>query len=227
VPFDSRHSEPDDAPDPQVIAPSIPTTDVLVIGAGPAGTAAAITAARHGLTVTVIDKAHFPRDKCCGDGLTTLALRQLETLGFDHLSIPSWHDVNGALVRSPSGREVFLPLPDQGRFAAVAPRLELDNSLVALARASGAHIIEGRAFTKLSVEPHRVIVDTEGADDLHHHQISAQWVIAADGMWSPVRKSLGFTDPGNRGDWHAFRQYARHVTGKAQHQLIVWFEPDL
>jgi len=232
APFDSRHSEPKVAGDSRVLDQSIPstdipTTDILVIGAGPAGTAAAITAARQGLTVTVIDKAHFPRDKCCGDGLTTLALRQLETLGFDQLSIPSWQDVDGALVRSPSGREVFLPLPNKGRFAAVAPRLELDNSLVDLARQSGAKIIEGTAFTSLSVEPNRVIVDLESLHDSSQHQISAQWVIAADGMWSPVRKYLGFTDPGNRGDWHAFRQYARQVTGVAEHQLIVWFEPDL
>ena len=57
--------------------------DVLVVGAGPAGCAAALTAQRLGLDVLVIDKAIFPRDKCCGDGLTTLALRELEQLGFE------------------------------------------------------------------------------------------------------------------------------------------------
>jgi flavin-dependent dehydrogenase len=62
--------------------------DLLVVGAGPAGTAAAITAVRAGLKVTVVDKARFPRDKCCGDGLTTLALRQLQSLGFDPSTVP-------------------------------------------------------------------------------------------------------------------------------------------
>jgi geranylgeranyl reductase family protein len=202
-------------------------TDVLIIGAGPAGSAAAITAVRQGLKVVVIDKASFPRDKCCGDGLTTLALRQLESLGFESRHIPSWQDIDGAWVRSPSGREVLLPLPDHGHYAAVAPRLELDNTLVAMARERGAQVLERCAFSEISVETHQVVVDVEFLDTAQHQQITAQWVIAADGMWSPVRKALGFADTNYRGEWHAFRQYASQVTGPAQNRLIVWFEPDL
>ena len=52
-------------------------------------------------------------------------------------------------------------------------------------------------------------------------------MIAADGMWSPTRKALGVGEPGYLGEWHAFRQYARNVTGPAAERLIVWFEPDL
>ena len=55
--------------------------DLVVVGAGPAGTAAAITARARGLNVVCIDKAQFPRDKTCGDGLTANALRLLERLG--------------------------------------------------------------------------------------------------------------------------------------------------
>ena len=57
--------------------------DVLVVGAGPAGAAAGLTARRRGLDVLVVDKASFPRDKTCGDGLTTAALRLIEQLGVD------------------------------------------------------------------------------------------------------------------------------------------------
>jgi len=65
------------------------TIDVAIIGAGPAGCAAAITLARRGLDVTMYDKATFPRDKFCGDGLTVGALRLLEDLGLDPAAVPS------------------------------------------------------------------------------------------------------------------------------------------
>jgi len=94
------------------------TCDVIVVGAGPAGTAAAIELQRGGRHVVVVDKAVFPRDKCCGDGLTTLALRELEHLGLDPATVAGWRDVSSAWLRSPSGREVELPLPTDGKFAA-------------------------------------------------------------------------------------------------------------
>ena len=199
--------------------------DLLVVGAGPAGTSAAITAARAGLKVTVIDKARFPRDKCCGDGLTTLALRQLQALGFDPSTVPSWQDVTDAYLRSPSGREVRLPLPVDGRFAAVTPRIELDAALVDHARAMGATIIEECSFDGISSDADRVSVNVviDGSTSI----IRAPWVIAADGMWSPVRKALGVATNGYLGEWHAFRQYAGNVTGPAKDRLIVWFDEDL
>ncbi len=88
--------------------------------------------------MVVVDKATFPRDKCCGDGLTTLALRELELLGLDPATVPNWHPVADVVLRSPSGREVELRLPDGGQFAATAPRRELDAALVDLAVAAGA-----------------------------------------------------------------------------------------
>ena len=97
--------------------------DVVIVGAGPAGCAAAIELRRAGRSVVVLDKATFPRDKCCGDGLTTLALRELESLGLQPAGVPSWIGVDGAWLRSPSGRAVHVPLPDgPGLYAAVAAR---------------------------------------------------------------------------------------------------------
>ena len=98
--------------------PHSTSCDVVVVGAGPAGTAAAIEFARAGRSVVLADKAVFPRDKCCGDGLTTLALRELEQLGFDPGHVRHWYDVDAAWLRSPSGREVRVPLPVTGRYAA-------------------------------------------------------------------------------------------------------------
>ena len=195
--------------------------DVVVVGGGPAGAAAAIELRRAGRSVVIIDKAVFPRDKCCGDGLTTLALHELDHLGFDPGVIPDWFDVAGAAIRSPSGREVFVPLPSSGKYAAVAPRLQLDDALVRLAQQAGADLRDGHAFHHLVERPDRVTVHADGLT------VDARYVVAADGMWSPVRKSLGLNDEGYLGEWHGFRQYGRNVTGPAADQLYVWFEPDL
>lgn len=198
-------------------------TDILVVGAGPAGAAAARVLAAAGRSVTMIDRAVFPRDKCCGDGLTTLALRELETLGFDPRAVPSWTTVDAAWVRSPSGREVCLPLEGAGQFAAVTPRLELDNALVEHARAAGANVLDGHGFVEVERQTDEwIAVEVDGIGI-----IRARYVIAADGMWSPVRKALGVSQPGYLGEWHGFRQYASNVTGPAKDRLYVWFDPDL
>ncbi len=195
--------------------------DVVVVGAGPAGSAAAIELRRAGRSVIVIDKAVFPRDKCCGDGLTTLALRELDHLGLDPGTITDWFDVGGAALRSPTGREVVVSLPDVGTYAAVAPRLQLDDALVSLARAHGADVRDGHGFDRLAEYADYVTVHADGL------RIDTRYVVAADGMWSPVRKAMGYNEAGYLGEWHGFRQYARNVTGPASRQLYVWFEPDL
>jgi menaquinone-9 beta-reductase len=197
--------------------------DVVVVGAGPAGAATAITLAAAGADVTIIDKAVFPRDKCCGDGLTTLALRELETLGFDPAAVTDWQRVDGAVLRSPSGREVTVPLPPgPGTFAAVVPRLQLDAALVDLVVKVGATVLEGHGFDgSLVVHDDHVELGVAG-----RAPIAARYVVAADGMWSPVRKAAGLTESGYLGEWHAFRQYASGVTGSAGDHLHVWFEPD-
>ena len=196
--------------------------DVVVIGAGPAGSAAAIVLARSGRSVVMIDKATFPRDKCCGDGLTTLALRELETLGFEPSMVPTWKSVDAAWIRSPSGREVRLALPTDGIFAATAPRREFDAALVRVAVDAGAEFRGGCGFEAIRQSSASVEVDVSGAE-----AIEAHYVVAADGMWSPTRKALGVGEPGYLGEWHAFRQYGRNITGPAAERLYVWFEPEI
>ncbi|MEO8363110.1 MAG: FAD-dependent monooxygenase, partial [Ilumatobacteraceae bacterium] len=161
--------------------------------------------------------------KCCGDGLTTGALRILENLGFDPATVPSWNVSHDVWLRSPSGREMPMPLPnDGGQFAAIAPRLELDNALVEHARNCGVTVLDGHGIQSLTLYTEHLVAQIE-----NHDPVQCNFLIAADGMWSPVRKSLGLTSSGYLGEWHAFRQYASNVTGPARDRLYVFFEPDL
>ncbi|MHB1089784.1 MAG: NAD(P)/FAD-dependent oxidoreductase, partial [Ilumatobacteraceae bacterium] len=141
----------------------------------------------------------------------------------DPTTVPSWRVCDDVWLRSPSGREICMPLPrDMGQFAAIAPRIELDNALIEHARARGVTVIDGHGFTSLTTHDDHLLVEIENRES-----VRCNYLIAADGMWSPVRKSLGVSHPGYLGEWHAFRQYAGNVTGPARDRLYVFFERDL
>ena len=195
------------------------TADLLVIGAGPAGTAAAITAAAAGRRVVVIDRATFPRDKTCGDGLTTGALRWLEALGVPLDALGASVEVHDVVLVAPSGRRITLALPGVGQHARVMRRTDLDAALVERAAATGANLELGRALTELKSLPSGV--EATLADG---SVVTAPFAIAADGHYSTARRLLAPRDPPARGEWSAFRQY---FTGVDDPRLWVLFERDL
>jgi geranylgeranyl reductase family protein len=195
--------------------------DVVVVGAGPAGAAAAITASARGLSVVCVDKAEFPRDKTCGDGLTANALRLLEELGVSaaDLGAAAPEFVRETVLVSPSGRRAELPLPTNGAHAAVVTRRSLDAALVGVARRRGVDIREGCAIEELKPDADGVqltLADGTVLDAAH--------VIAADGHWSTVRRALEPDAPRDLGEWHAVRQY---FDGVDDERLWVIFERDL
>ncbi len=191
---------------------------MLVVGAGPAGAAAALHAHDRGLSVGAVDKATFPRDKICGDGLTTAGLRLLERLGVDVTRVTSYAGVRETVLVGPSGRQVRFPIPTDGEHVAVVPRAELDGALVEQVRARGIPLMEGRAVA--TVTPRGTHVEV-GLDD--GVTLSARHVIAADGHYSTVRKLVAPHRP-QLGTWHAFRAYYHDV---ADDRLWVLFERDL
>ncbi len=151
--------------------------DVVVVGAGPAGAAAAIAARRAGAGVLLLDRADFPRDKTCGDGIAPHALHVLAGLGVtglveDRVPVPDLHLV------APGGGAVARPLPAP---AYAVPRRVFDARLVDAAVSAGARL---RRHTVRRVVDHgdRVTVD---------ERWSAGAVIGADGAASVVRRALG------------------------------------
>jgi len=195
--------------------------DVVVVGGGPAGSSTACTVAKSGLSVLLIDKSEFPRDKCCGDGLTTMALRLSEELGLEIFNLDNLEVVGEAVIHFPSGRREVFPLPGKGLFAAVVPRAEYDLALIDLARELMVDVRLGHKFSSINLDGERTFLDIEGLGE-----VETSFVVAADGAWSPVRRSLNLGKDQSRGEWLAFRQYISGVETD-RNNLHVWFEKDL
>lgn len=197
--------------------------DVIVVGAGPAGAAAAIVLAGSGRRVILADRARFPRDKCCGDGITGAALPRLRELGLDPARVASWRYVDQAVFVSPSGRPVALQTGPQRPTLAIATRSDLDAALVDVARAAGARLVEEARLVGAAVSGGGVELEFAETGTLR-----APFVIAADGAWSPTRKALaGRTVEPRLPKWQAARAYLEGVAGPASTEARVWFDGDL
>ncbi len=163
--------------------------DVLVVGAGPAGSIAALVLARAGARVGLLDKARFPRDKACGDFIGPRGLQVLDDLG---VAEPPGLDVGDMVVIGPTGRRVLLPCFDgttyPGRARAV-PRTLLDDALRTAALEAGAEPVEGRAGDPLGSGPElRGFTLDDGTS------LEADFVIGADGATSHVARVAGLVE---------------------------------
>lgn len=136
--------------------------DVLIIGAGPGGSATAhfLLKTTPGLDVLLVDRATFPRDKTCGDGLTPRALRVLEAMGLRHEVEQRGWPIHGYEVVAPNRRTTTASISgDAG--AVVLPRLELDNMLLERAMATGAQCESSVAISRLETLDSSVRVHTD------------------------------------------------------------------
>lgn len=167
--------------------------DVAIVGAGPAGAAAAIYAARAGWDTVLIDAASFPRDKTCGDGLTPRAMHQLERLGV--CVNPGYR--NHGLKLHGFGGTVTAPWPQTypSYVGTALPRREFDHLIVQAAVSAGAELMEGTPATAPEVTHNRLHSFLVGETTIH-----PRWVIVADGVRSPFGKQLGR-------EWHQGEVY--------------------
>ncbi len=193
--------------------------EVVVVGAGPAGSAAAAWAARSGREVLVVDMAEFPRDKACGDGLTPRAVLELRRLG-----LGDWldgHIRHHGLRMAGFGADVQVPWPGRS-FPAVSsavPRTELDDRIRKAAEASGAGMLLGRKAVDVARDRAGRVEAVLLADGT---RVRCRWLIVADGARSPLGRALGRR-------WHRQTVYGVAVRGylTSPRSAEPWISSDL
>ncbi|MFC8922199.1 geranylgeranyl reductase family protein [Cellulosimicrobium sp. NPDC057127] len=209
--------------------------DVIVVGAGPAGSAAAHYCAAAGLEVLLLEKSAFPRDKICGDGLTPRAVAELVRMGVPAREDDGWIRNNGLRVVA-GGRSWELAWPDLASYPSYGmarARHSFDRTLAEHARRTGAKLLERTSVTGpvLDDRTGRVVgvtarpVDDRGrraGDDVTYR---APVVVAADGVSSRFALALGLAKREDRPMGVAVRSYfrtPRHDDAWMESHLELW-----
>lgn len=151
--------------------------DVAIIGAGPAGAAAALRLGQLGVRdVLLVDRADFPRDKTCGSGLSPRGLEVLRALGVWEEAARHAYSITGLRLVTPGDREVYLS-GGEAAAAVICPRRTLDGLLLERARALGARFLPEFTVTALREEGDRVVgfVARDG------RAVRARFTVVADG----------------------------------------------
>jgi geranylgeranyl reductase family protein len=193
-----------------------PRYDAVVVGAGPAGSIAALVLARGGARVALADKAVFPRDKACGDLIGPRGVQVLADLG---LTVPDVGHGSDLLAVGPSGRRSRLPAfsgrgyPGHG---IVVPRVSFDHALREAALAAGAVGVRAR-ITAVDQDPDGTVRAVLAGGQ----RLAGDVIIGADGALSPVARLAGMLDPGAALWGFAVRAY---VPGEVPLPLLVLLE---
>ncbi|MGK2898140.1 MAG: NAD(P)/FAD-dependent oxidoreductase [Burkholderiaceae bacterium] len=198
-----------------------PSCDVLVIGAGPAGCAAAITLARAGLDVVLVDQHAFPRDKVCGDGLIPDAHRALRRLGVLDAVMAQARASGFVGCIGPRGGRVDVP-----GVLAVLPRRQLDEIVCRAAVAAGARMFAPLRFVAPLEEGPEGATRVVGARLQHAdatREIRARWLVLASGAVPQALLAAGMAQR-HTASGVALRGYVRNdaMVGRITALEIVW-----
>ncbi len=186
--------------------------DVIVIGAGPAGSTAARILAARGHAVLLVDRSAFPRDKVCGDGLIADALRSLRRAGLYETVVRRGFSVDTLSIFSPSGVRVDLP----GEFVTL-PRRQLDALLLQAAVDRGAVFQAGRV-TALASQSDGVCAQLHGTADV----VRARYAVLATGADLSLHPTIAEHTRTARAEAVALRCYVRSPIRLAE--LIISFD---
>jgi len=202
--------------------------DVIVVGAGPGGSAAAYHMARHGLRVLLLEKTEFPREKVCGDGLTPRATRQLIRMGVDTSEKAGWLHNRGLRVIG-GGVRLELDWPELASFpnyGLVRTRLDFDDMLARRAVEAGALLRTGVTVTGpvLDADGRAIGVEAKTGPGKEPVQYRAPLVIAADGVSGKLPLAMGLTKRDDRPIGVAVRRYYQSPVRADDDYLESWLE---
>ncbi|MFE4668279.1 geranylgeranyl reductase family protein [Streptomyces sp. NPDC056716] len=228
-----RHADFELWGDPVVTEPlSDNTADVIVVGAGPAGSTTAYHLARAGLDVLLLEKTAFPREKVCGDGLTPRAVKQLVAMGIDISEEAGWLRNKGLRIIA-GGSRLQMDWPDLAaypNFGLVRKRDDFDEQLARQAQKAGARLYE-RCNVGAPVVDDRtgritgVHAKLGDAGDKREVTFHAPLVVAADGNSTRLSLAMGLHRREDRPMGIAVRTYftsPRHDDDYLESWLELW-----
>jgi geranylgeranyl reductase family protein len=205
-------------------------SDVIVVGAGPAGSVAAYYLARAGLDVLLLEKCSFPREKVCGDGLTPRAVKCLIKMGIPIGESDGWISNKGLRIIG-GGVRIELPWPELTSYPAfglVRTRLDLDEALARAAQRAGARLLERTTVVGPVLDEHtgRIVgVRARQAEPGAERHYRARLVVAADGNSSRLSVAMGLGRRDDRPMGVAVRSYytsPRHADDYLEAWLDLW-----
>jgi len=222
-------SQPSALPSAGPSAGPADAADVIIVGAGPAGSTTAFYCAQAGIDVLVLEKSRFPREKVCGDGLTPRAVKALVGMGISVGEQDGWVRNKGLRVIG-AGKRMELAWPELASYPGyglVRGRTDLDQTLARRAEKAGARLQEGVTVTGpvLDERTGRIIGVTARPDGEGERAYHARVIVAADGNSSRLSVAMGLRKRDDRPLGVAVRTYyqtPRHDDDYLESWLDLW-----
>ena len=212
-------------------------TDIVIIGAGPAGCSTSLFLSKHGIPHTIIDKAVFPRDKVCGDALSGKTVYVLNQL--DPSIIPAFNQQKDTFIESwgvkfvaPNGKAIDIPFKSDMSKESLPPgfiskRVDFDNELFKRLDRKYANVIEGAEVTEIS-RTHDGITLTYQSTASQTEQLYSKLIIGAEGDRSIVAKKFAGLQKENDHYCAGIRAYYKGVEGMHSNNFIeLHFLPEM